>query len=115
MAKTTLKKESVKKINLAQEPVGYVLEGRFKGFVTSEPFKILNEKTGEITEKSLKSIIMEDDKGERFAAIADKGLQSAIQDSMVTEGTWIKAVKLEKASIGRGRTMNQYDLYAEAK
>lgn len=106
-----LKKISVKKVELAKEPVGFELQGRFKGFTKSEPFKNVNQQTGEITEKTLTNAIFE--KGdERLSVIADAGLQSALRDSMVKEGDEILIRKLPKAALKGGRTMNQYDIFA---
>ncbi len=110
-SKKDLKKVSVKKINLAAQPVGFTFEGKLVGFA-HRPYTQLDEKKGELIEKTMTSIIMEDEKGERFAAIADKGLQTALDDSLIKEGMYFRAVKLDKAQLSRGRTMNQYDIFA---
>ena len=111
MATNDFKKVSVKKINLAAEKVGFTLEGKYLGFTQSAPFKALDDRTGEIVEKTMTNLVIEDAHGERISVIADKGLQGAIGDAMIKEGAWIKAVKLDKAKLSGGRTMNQYDLF----
>lgn len=108
------KKVSVTKINLSTQKVGFTLEGKFLGFTESAPFQDIDAKTGEIVQKTMRSILLEDATGNRLAAIADKGLQSAITDAMISEGAWIKAVKLEKAQLSKGRTMNQYDVFVRS-
>lgn len=108
---TKYRKVSVNKVKLSEQPVGFEWEGRFLGFTESAPFNVIDQKTGEVVTKKLTSALFEDERGLRTSYIADMGLKSAISDANVVEGTWIKAVKCDKANIGKGRTMNQYDLF----
>ena len=106
-----MKKVSVKKVKLSDLAVGEAIDGTFTGFQQGEAYKTLDEKTGELVEKTLTQAHFLDAAGERIVAIADKGFVGAINDAMIKEGAWIKAVKLEKQKLSKGRTMNAYDIY----
>jgi hypothetical protein len=106
------KKLTVRKIDLANEKEGFTFAGKFVGTVLSAPFKHVDQETGEIFEKQLTHAVFEDDKAERFSVIQDAGLRSAMGDAMVKEGDKIEVVKLSKAKLKGGRTMNQYDIFA---
>lgn len=99
------KKISVDNIKLSDQPVGYTFSGIYKGQVLSAPF--INE-DGE--SKQLTSVVF-DKNGNRTAYLADKGLLQTLSEALVTEGMLIEVVKLEKAKLKGGRTMNQYEVY----
>lgn len=103
--KRTLKKVSASQIKLADQPVGYEFEGRYVG--TNQSTYV--DKEGE--EKILHTMIIENESGERTKFLADAGLRTALSDAMVVAGDWFKAVKCEKVNIGKGRTMNVWDIY----
>lgn len=109
---TGRKKISTRKVDLANQKPGFTWQGRYMGLVDGTPFQDIDKKTGEVITKTLKTAIFEDAKAERTAMIADKGLQSALTEAMVSEGQWIEVVKLEKQQISKGRSMNQYDVFA---
>lgn len=103
------KKLSVQKIDLAKQPAGYILKGKYCGTSESEPFEKVIK--GEVVTKKLTFAIFEDEKGDRFKVIQDQGLRTALADAMVKQGQQIEVVKLEKSDISGGRTMNQYDVF----
>lgn len=107
----TRKKISVKTLKLSEQPVGFKFQGVYKGQVLGQPFGRLDNKTGEIVQVQLTSVIMEEG-GQRVAYLADAGLKTALVDAMVVEGQYIEVVKLEKAQLTKGRTMNQYDIFS---
>jgi len=108
----TRRKVSVRQVKLSEQEEGFTFSGIFKGFTAGTTFTQIDPKTGEVNEKQLKSMVLEDkETKERTAFLADRGLEGAIQDSMVKEGDWIEIVKLEKVNLSKGRTMNQYDVY----
>ncbi len=109
---TGLKKISVTKVNLAKQPTGYSFKGKYLGQIQGDPFKRVNTATGEIVEKVMTFTLFETESGDRVTFPADKGLLSALKDSMVKEGQVIMFVKLEKTALSGERTMNQYDIYA---
>lgn len=109
--KGTRRKISVKSVKLSDQPEGFTFAGKFIGTVQGQPFTTIDVK-GEITEKVLTSVILENEKQERIAYLADKGLVGGITEAMVKEGDTIEIVKLKKVNIGKGRTMNQYDIFA---
>lgn len=104
----TLKKVSAAQIKLADKPVGFELEGRFVGINQSTYV----DSNGE--EKMLHTMIIENESGERTKFLADAGLRGALNDAMVVKGDWFKAVKGEKENIGKGRTMNVWDIFQYA-
>lgn len=103
---TRLRKMNATQINLSKQRPGFEFEGKYVG-LTTRPFT--DKKTGE--EKTLHSIIVEDADGNRIKALADAGLRTAMEDAMLTAGTWFKAVKCEKTELSGGRTMNQWDIF----
>lgn len=106
------KKISVTTIKLSDEPKGYTFSGKFVGFTEGQPFQQIDEKTGEIVTKNLRFLVLETlTNGERVSYVADKGLQDAITNAMVTAGQKIEVIKLEKIKLPKGRTMNQYDIF----
>lgn len=113
MAGRTLKKVSARQIKFSDQEEGYEFSGTFIG-ITEKPFADVDKKSGEIIEKTLYNLIVEDDKGERFTGLADAGLRGALSDAMITKGDWFKAVKGSKIDIGKGRSMNQWDIYTYA-
>lgn len=101
-----LKKVSAKQIKLADQPVGFVLEGKYIGTNSAEHV----DGDGELS--TLHTMIIESPQtGERTKFLADAGLRGALSDAMIVSGDYFKAVKLEKLNIGKGRTMNQWDIY----
>lgn len=106
------KKISVRQINLTKEKAGYTFEGRLVGTALGAPFSKVDEKTGQVFTQQMTFCIFEDKDGSRFKVNQDKGLQTAMIDGLVKEGDVIQVVKLEKVDIGKGHTMNQYDIYA---
>jgi hypothetical protein len=110
-ATPTRRKISVRQVKLSDMDVGFSFKGKYCGTVVGKPFKVINEKTGEITEKTISSVIFETN-GERTAYVADQGLLGALNDSMVKEGDHLEVVKLEKVKLTKGRTMNAYDIFA---
>lgn len=111
MAKKTetnnYKKVSVLQIKLSDKPAGFEIEGKFIGCNQQD---FTDRTTGE--SKPMYSMIIENEKKERIKFLADAGLRTAIADGMIQPGDWFKAVKGVKADIGKGRTMNQWDVYA---
>lgn len=105
-----LQKVSAKQINVSLEKPGFTFEGYYVGVVESA---YVDHSTGE--EKGLRTLIIENDQKERTKMLADKGLMQSLADGMITKGDWFKAVKGEKANIGKGRTMNTWDVYTEFK
>lgn len=103
-----LKKVSAANIKLADQEVGFEFEGKYVGIATS-PFV---DKEGE--EKTLHTLVIENETG-RVKMLADAGLRMALQDALVTKGDWFKAVKGPKENIGRGRTMNSWDIFQYAE
>jgi hypothetical protein len=108
------KKLTVDKIDLAKEPAGFKFEGVYRGETLSAPFNDVDKKTGEIVQKTLTFAMFDYTDGREggFKVIADAGLQAALRDAMIEKGAKIEIVKLEKVSIGKGRSMNQYDIFA---
>lgn len=109
---TARKKLTVAKVDLANQEPGFSIRGMYVGQVIGAPFKDVDKKTGEIVEKSLTFAVFQGTNGDRFKVIADAGLKSALLDAMVKEKDLVEVVKLKKESIGKGRTMNQYDIFA---
>ena len=105
------KKISVQQVKLSDQPVGFEFEGKFLGFTKGQPFQKINENTGEIITKELAFALFENG-GTRISYVADKGLQDAINMAGVKENDKIAVIKLPKAKIGKGREMNQYDIFA---
>lgn len=102
-----LVKVSAKQIKLADKPVGYTVEGYYVGMNQSEYV----DGEGEIS--TLHTLIIENELKERTKMLADAGLRQALTDGMIVKGDWFKAVKGEKENIGRGRTMNTWDVFTE--
>lgn len=105
-------KLTTRKLDVTKASPGFTWKGKWVGLVEGAPFKDVDKKTGEVVEKALMHAIFEDDKGERLSVIADKGLQGAISEAMLSVGREYEFVKLEKAQISKGRSINQYDIYA---
>lgn len=103
-----LKKVSARQIKLSDQPTGFVLEGKYVGTNQSE----FVDKEGELS--TMHTMIIENELGERTKFLADAGLRTSLADSMIQPGDYFKAIKLEKLSIGGGRTMNQWDIYTLA-
>ena len=101
----TLKKVSATQIKLADQPAGFELEGIYVGMATRDWV----DKEGEV--KPMFTLIIENSKGERVKCLADAGLRTALEDALVQAGDWFKAVKGEKQNIGKGRTMNTWDVF----
>lgn len=108
----TRKKLTTRKLDVTKEDAGFSWRGKWVGFAEGAPFNDVDSKTGELVTKTLTMAILEDDKGERLSVIADKGLQGAINEAMLSVGREYEFVKLEKVKLSKGRTMNQYDIYA---
>lgn len=108
----TRKKLTVAKVDLANQEPGFSIKGMYVGQVVGAPFKDVDKKTGEVIEKSLTFAVFSNKDGDRFKVIADAGLKSSLLDAMVKEKDLVEIVKLKKESIGKGRTMNQYDIFA---
>lgn len=106
------KKISVKQVKLSDMEVGFTFKGKFLKFTTGQEFTTVDQKTGELVTKALQFALFEDEKGERISYVADKGLVDAINLAGVSEGNKIEVIKLPKAKIGKGREMNQYDIYS---
>ncbi len=105
MSKKIYKKVSATQVKLADKAPGFELEGKFVGINQSQ----FVDKEGE--EKVLHTMILEREDGERLKFLADAGLRTAIQDAMIQPGDHFKAVKCDKIDIGRGRTLNQWDIF----
>lgn len=104
------RKLSAKTVNLSKEPAGFTIKGKFKGLIKGQDFTQVDSK-GEVVTRSMQFAIFENDRGERTMYTADKGLQDALLTAMVKEGQQVEIVKGEKISIGKARTMNQYDVF----
>ena len=106
------RKISVKNVKLSDQDVGFTFSGTYRGTVLGSPFQSVDKTTGELLTKQLKSVIMEDEAGNRLAYLADTGLTNALTEALVKEGQRIEIVKLEKQKLTKGRTMNQYDIFS---
>ena len=104
------KKLSAKTTNLSKEQAGFTFKGKYMGLIKGTEFQQVDAK-GEIVTKAMQFAIFENEAGERNMYTADKGLQDALMTALVKEGQTIEVVKCEKTSIGKGRSMNQYDIY----
>lgn len=109
-----LKKVSASEINVAKQAVGFEFEGKLVG-ITQKPHNDFDKESGELVEKTLHMMVIENTTGERTKFLADAGLRGALEDAMVQPGDWFKAVKGEKRDIGKGRTMNQWDIFQYAE
>lgn len=109
--KPVRRKISAKTINLSKQKPGFEFGGKYVGLVKGQEFTQTDSK-GEIVTKALQFAVFENEQGERTIYTADKGLQDALTTAMVKEGQKIAVVKCDKAEIGKGRTMNQYDIFA---
>lgn len=69
----------------------------------------LDKNTGE--ESELTRLYFQKDNGDKFIIFEDGGLRNSLANAMVKEGDYVKIVKLEKASMSGGRTVNQYDIF----
>lgn len=105
------KKLSVKSVKLSDQEIGFSFKGKFLQWTKGQPFTTVDQKSGEIVTKELQFALFENDAGERISYVADKGLVDAMSMAGVTEGLKIEVVKLPKAKIGKGREMNQYDIF----
>jgi len=105
------KKLTVTDIRVQDQKTGFEFQGKYVGVVMGSPFKSVDDKTGEVIEKSIAFVIMEKDNGERYKLSRDKGLESALADGIVKENDKIRVVKLDKIKLKRG-SMNQYDVFA---
>jgi len=103
---------STKNIQLSKKEPGFSFSGKYTGTVQGAPFTEVDQKTGEVIEKRMTFCVFECPNLGRFKVNQDKGLLSAITDAMVVEGDWIEVVKLDKVSLSKGRTMNQYDVFS---
>ena len=107
------KKISVKTCKLSDMDVGFTFKGKFIQWTKGQPFSTVNEKTGEILTKELQFALFEDlATGERISYVADKGLIDQMNLAGVNPGDKIEVQKLGKTKIGKGREMNQYDIFA---
>lgn len=108
----TRKKISTRQVKLSEQEEGFTFQGKFIGIVEGQPYKVIDEKTGEVEYKTLKNAVFEDvDTGDRIAYLADRGLEGALTESMAKAGDLLEIVKLPKVKLTKGRTMNQYDVY----
>ncbi len=105
------KKISVKQVKLSDMDVGYTFRGKFLQFTKGSPFTEIKKDTGEIVTKELQFALLESDTGERISYVADKGLIDGFNMAGVTQGMKIEVEKLDKVKIGKGREMNQYEIY----
>lgn len=108
----TRKKISVRNVKLSDMPTNFTFRGIYRGTVLGAPFSKVDPKTFEVVTKQLQSVVMEDLEGNRTAYLADMGLTQSLNNAMVQDGSIIEVVKLEKANLSKGRTMNQYDIFA---
>ena len=109
------KKISVTTCKLSDMEKGFTFSGKFVQFTKGQPFQTVDQKTGEIITKELQFALFETlETGERISYVADKGLIEAMNLAGVKEGDRIEVIKLGKAKIGKGREMNQYDIYSLA-
>lgn len=104
-AKRELKKVSVEEINLSKQKAGFVLEGKLVGAKE----KTFTDEEGE--EKKFHTMFVENSNGDRIKFLADSGLRTGLEDAMIVEGDWFRAIKGEKRDIGRGRTQNTWEIY----
>ena len=110
--KRFLKKVSANEINVAKQAVGFEIEGKLVGITQKEHTTM---EDGDAVVKTLHMMVIEGSNGERTKFLADAGLRNALEDCMVHPGDWFKAVKGEKRDIGKGRTMNQWDIFQYAE
>lgn len=111
MSKKELKKVSSQQIKLSDMPVGFEVSGKLVGF-TDKQISVVNEKTQELEEKTLTFAHLTDEMDNKIKVVVDRGFTTALEDAGIHEGDFFKAVKLEKVKLAKGRTMNQYDIYA---
>lgn len=105
------RKISVTTIKLSDQPTGYTFGGIYKGIVLGANFQQVDSKTGEVVTKQMRHVVFENN-GNRTAFVADTGLVQTLETAMVKEGDSLEIVKLEKVKLSKGRTMNQYDIFA---
>lgn len=108
-AEKVMKKKNARQVKTSNEPTGFFFEGKYIGMV-EQPF--IDKDTGET--KTLHNLIVEDANGDRLKILADAGLRTSLADAMVKTGEYFRAVKQEKIKIGKGRTMNQWDILQNA-
>lgn len=103
-----LKKVTRRKIttDIVKMKVGETVRGKYIG-TTTGPY--IDRATGE--ESELTRVFFERPDGSKFLLFQDGGLRNALANAMVSEGDLIEIEKLEKVSIGNGRTANNYDIY----
>lgn len=85
---------------------GEAVEGIFTGSMDG-PW--MDKKTGE--EKTLTRLYFTKTDGEKFILFEDGGLRNAMANAGVKENMLIRIEKGEKAALGGGRSVNQYDIY----
>ncbi len=85
---------------------GESVEGKYVG-KSSSPW--VDKTTGE--ESQLTRLFFERDDQTKFLLFEDGGLRNAFANAMVTEGDYVKIEKLDKVSIGSGRTSNNYEIF----
>lgn len=71
----------------------------------------VDKKTGE--ESELTRLFLQKDNGDKIIVFEDGGMRNALANAMVKEGDYVKIVKLEKSSLGGGRTVNNYDIFTD--
>lgn len=108
-----LKKVSATQIRLAEKPVGFKLKGKFISLVEREREEVVEG--GEIKLKKLYTMVIEDEAGNRTKFLADAGLRTAFEDAAVVQGDYFEAVKGEKVTLSKGRTMNSWDIFQYAE
>lgn len=100
-----LRKVSATQIKLSEKPAGFSIEGKLVTISKRETV----DAEGEV--KEMHTMVIETDAGERLKFLADGGIRTQIADCAIMPGDWFKAVKGEKINIGRGRSMNQWDIF----
>ncbi len=69
----------------------------------------IDKQTGE--ESTLTKLHFRRDDGSKFVIFEDGGLKNQLSNAMVNEGDYIQLKKGELASLGGGRTVNQWEIF----
>ena len=104
----TLKRAAKLSVEIRPFEIGQSFQARWIGRTAMEKE---DAETGEVKTMHL-AVFEEIDTKTRFGVFENYGLRQAISSAMVKEGEAIEVVRLEKAELKGGRTVNQYDVFA---
>ena len=92
---------TIEKLKVGEELVGTLTA------ISDRPW--VDRKTGEM--KTIKQFHITGRDGNKMLYFADAGFQNCMSMSDIQIGDLFKAVKLEKATMEGGRSVNQYEIY----